>query len=549
MEDPNRRLWDYPQLMKSLLAILAIIGIFCFSRITARDRNDWEQEIKEVLNRIKIQEDIDRRLIEEMQSGLYTFENPLVILDPYDASPLSALVVFRSEEPLECSVTIIGKDTSGDIGYTIPNFRAEHWIPIYGLYPDQETCVRLEAKTLDGKVMSMAQRIKTDSLPSVHANASMTIRTKQPEKRQKGLYLISFSDSEMAFDSNGDIRWLQSIETGEIALFKEGTRRNIFSVGSTRFGDALLFESSLLGRIHSVYYSPYGVHHDIQEGKNGNLLVTGSFDRDTIEDVIYEIDTATGMISRVIDLRKILPKNRNEQPKTKRDWLHLNAVVWLDEEETMLISGRNQSIVMEFYRDSGIPQWILADHQGWPIAYYPYLLKPVGLRFDWPTTQHAPEVLPDVDNNPNTMDILLFDNGKDRLQHDNFPIAGEKGEIAEASSRLAQYRVNEKEMTVELVWQYGSARPDLYSEIRGDADRLSSGHYIGLFDLEGSDGRSVVLEINPSNGETVFEAEINRDGYRVECRELITEGDLELEIGAPVRNFVPKGVVEKYDSL
>ncbi len=548
MKDPKARLWDFPQLAKSLLAALAIIGIFCFSRTTARDRNDWEQEIKEVFRRIKVQEEIDRRLIEEMQSGVYTFEQPLVVLDPYDASPLSALIVFRTEEPLECSITVSGKEESGDIAYLIPYFRTEHWIPVYGLYPDSETRVVLEAKTQDGKLKRIERLIKTESLPTVHANASMTVRAKQPEKTNPGLYIFNFTDSRMAFDRNGEIRWFLSIETGVIVLFKKGTLQNTYFVGNTHFGDALLFEASLLGRVYTVYFSPYGVHHDIQEGKNGNLLVTGSFNRDTIEDVVYEIDTSTGKISNVRDLRKILPKDRNKDPKMGRDWLHLNAVVWLSEEETVLISGRNQSALVKFYWQSGITQWILADHQGWPVAYHPFLLKPVGPQFDWPNMQHAPEVLPDLDNDPNTMDILLFDNGKSRYQHIDYRSSRENGVIPRAFSRMVQYRVNEKEKTVELVWQYGSSRPDLYSEIRGDADRLSNGNFLGLFDLEGSDGRSVVLEIDPASGEVVFEAEINRDGYRVECRELITERDLQPEIGAPVRQFVPEGVVKKYDS-
>ena len=40
----------------------------------------------------------------------YSIEDPQVILDPYQASPLSALIMFSTEQVVSPKVTIVGKD-------------------------------------------------------------------------------------------------------------------------------------------------------------------------------------------------------------------------------------------------------------------------------------------------------------------------------------------------------------------------------------------------------------------------------------------------------
>jgi arylsulfate sulfotransferase len=549
MKKTSREFSELPQLVKSSLALFSFIGVFLFAGSTWREPEPWKQSIRDLFTLIKTQEDTDRRLQNEMKSGIYTFENPLIILDPYDASPLSALWLFQSNDPLKCSVKVVGKDESSTFVYAFPDFRTEHWIPIYGLYPNAVTSVIIEAERANGEAMKIDRQIKTEPLPVMHMDAFMTIRMKDVSNLQPGVNYCSFSDSILVFDLNGDIRWVHSLGLSYVALFGNENHRNVFTVGCTNYGDALVFSASLLGRIHSVYYTPYGVHHEIQEGKNGNFLVAGSKNRNTVEDFIYEINTSAGTIDNAIDLTLVFPKDRNAQNDNARDWFHLNTIVWLPEEEAILVSGRNQSVVAKLYWPSGIPQWILADYENWPSSYVPYLLKPFGQRFEWPYTQHAPKILADADKNPDTFDVLIFDNGNYRPQYEHNPAYFYGKETSNRYSRIACYRVNEKDMTIKLLWQYGSSRSELFSPIRGDAHLLGNGNVLGIFDLGKQDNRSIIVEIDPKTQTSVYEAEINRDGYRVERRELFSNLDFELDIGTPVRNFIPKEIEEKYAPL
>lgn len=50
------------------------------------------------------------KLEQEFSTRGYTIDNPNIIVDPYDASPLTALILFETVEEVEPKITIVGKD-------------------------------------------------------------------------------------------------------------------------------------------------------------------------------------------------------------------------------------------------------------------------------------------------------------------------------------------------------------------------------------------------------------------------------------------------------
>ena len=267
----------------------------------------------------------------------------------------------------------------------------------------------------------------------------------------------------------------------------------ILAQGSTGTGklplwDVIFIETNPLGRIYRVFYAPYGVHHDIETYK-GNLLVTGA-NGETKEDFIYELDYQTGQVVNTLDLKTVLQRSRQagyvalENP----DWFHLNAIVWDQRDDTIILSGRHQSTVTKITWPEGKIKWILAPHYGWLPMFEKYLLTPIGENFEWSYQQHAPEILPDYDGNPDTIDILLFDNGNQRFTVDpEIQRAIIAGEIAqpELYSRAVHYRINEVTMTIEQIWQFGKEYGNtLYSSAHGDADLLPNGNILAVFDVE-----------------------------------------------------------------
>ena len=84
---------------------------------------------------VKRQAQSEREMLEQFAAGDFTLDKPLVKRNPYLVNPLSAVVLFRTEEESAVTVTVFGKETRGNIVHTFPRSR-EHVLPILGLYPD-----------------------------------------------------------------------------------------------------------------------------------------------------------------------------------------------------------------------------------------------------------------------------------------------------------------------------------------------------------------------------------------------------------------------------
>jgi hypothetical protein len=154
---------------------------------------------------------------------------------------------------------------------------------------------------------------------------------------------------------------------------------------------------------------------------------------------------------------------RND-PDGRLDWVHTNAVTYVDGDDSIIASLRHQDAVVKFSRETSELQWILGTHSNWS-DFESYLLNPVaGSAFDWQYHQHSPKVTP-------AGTILLFDNGNNRAS----PFTGEVViPPANNYSRAVEYAIDESAMTVSQVWEYGMPQSgeSLFSPIMGDVDWL-----------------------------------------------------------------------------
>lgn len=201
-------------------------------------------------------------------------------------------------------------------------------------------------------------------------------------------------------------------------------------------------------------------------------------------------------------------------------------------------------------------KWILADPRDFTTYWQQYLLKPIGNDFEYPYNQHAVEILPDYDHNPDTIDILLFDNGSSRfLVNEELQKNIKLGKAVEPKlySRLVHYRIDEKNMTVEQIWQYGKERPELFSPTRGDADLLDNGNVLGTFNRDfGIYKNSIYIELT-SNKDIIWECYAtsnltsnNYFDYRLERLPIYNDDNDYMDIEKEMNNFVPMEVLKKY---
>ena len=246
-----------------------------------------------------------------------------------------------------------------------------------------------------------------------------------------------------------------------------------------------LWEMNLLGKIIVEYQIPNAVHHDIVELSNGDFLATSNNINmpqgyDTREDVIIRIDRLSGMVTKQYNLREVLDERREPynhydpgiQNSLNTDWAHTNSALLNEADNSIIFSSPIQSAVVKMDADTQGIDWILSSPEGWDgefSKFQQYLLLPIGDNFEWQWGQHAVTILPDEDGDPQTIDLLLFDNGQSRSYDQTTSLPP-----AENYSRAVIYRINEQYRTVEQTWEYGKdLGSTAYSTFLGGVEELN----------------------------------------------------------------------------
>ena len=452
---------------------------------------------------------IDQQIEAEVQSGAYTFEEPEVIMDPYQISPLTGVAVFQTDEEYRVRVTVKGKTKEADItGVTVK--AKGHRVPIIGLYPKTENSVKLELlDDNDQTIKEMELKVQTDGLPEEMDD--MVSVEKSSGESAYGLTIISGQGVyyPFAYDVNGDIRWYLNHRTSTYGVFQLSNGNYIMQdnygyVSSvTKSFPAVLYEMDYLGRAVQMYLVPHGTHHEIIEKEpDGNLLILTSTLQDHVDDKIIELDRKSGEIVNSLEMTELFG---NDYTRDNIDWVHLNTVSYQAEDDTILISPRNLNSGVKLNWTTHEIVWILANPEVFKgTKYEKYVLTPDS-DFLWHYRQHTVyQIDTDLDGNPDTVEITMFDNHRnpeaDYYDH-------EKG------SFVTVYAVNEKEKTVSLLKKLPVVKANVTSNTTYDAD---SGHIFGMCGTvkSGTAKTGMTYEFDYESGEILNQYYINKNYYR-----------------------------------
>lgn len=306
------------------------------------------------------------------------------------------------------------------------------------------------------------------------------------------------------------------------------------------------YEFDMMGQILVNHKLPRGFldasHESVETSKGTILLRVGkrNYTRDdglhvhTIRDHIIEVDKS-GRVLDVWDLNIILDPLRDSllgaldagavcvnvdlahagqqaklEPDTPygdalgvgpgRNWAHVNSIAYDGKDDSIILSSRHQGVV-KIGRDKEV-KWILAPSKGWNEKLAKKVLKPVDTNgkalscnengqcentdFDFTYTQHTAWL-----SSKGTLTVL--DNGDGRyLEQPALPTM--------KYTRYVEYKIDEKNMTVQQLWEYGKERGyDWYSpitsvvEYQKDRDTMFGfGGSIHLFDV----GQPTVGKLN-----------------------------------------------------
>ncbi len=505
----------------ALLILIVLIAIILFVLNLLSTNKEEAEQIISLVEKQSVLED-------ELDCTGYTIDNAKVVLNPYQISPLTALIMFETDTEVAPTVTIVGKDENTTFTHEFEESKS-HYLSIYGLYPDSENEVIVSFLDTE-KTFT----IKTEALPDDFILPTSVKGNKDSLGNELYFFSPSSSGYTSAYDVNGDVRWYLTINAlWEINRLSNGhlmvsTERRV----NSPYYMSGLYEMDLLGKIYKEISLEGGYHHDYFEMPNGNLLVASDeFNNDygTVEDVIVEVDISSGDIIKTWDLKDILNMEDGKSENwVDYDWFHNNSVWYDDATGSITLSGRHQDAVINIDYDTGSLNWIIGDSTNWSEEYQKYFFTPVGDDFEWQWSQHAAMITPEGY-------VFILDNGnnKSKIKEEYVP-------AEESYTRGVMYKIDTDKMTIEQIWEYGKERgSEFYSPYISDVDYLAKDHYIvhsgGIVYVDGKNSNQpaglggadklVSDTVEILNDEVIFEIILPNNNYRVEKMSLYADNE------------------------
>jgi len=541
--------FKHPRMVALAAASLAILTVGlagCSTSSASKEPESYNiKDNKPVLTTAQITKNLDTKLITTRQddqksltatykaaaeNDKYTLDSPFVKVDPYAASPLAALVTFKTDDAVKVTYTVVGKTDKTSITNTVKGgYTTTHQVPVVGLYADTNNTVKITTTTKSGKTKTKTLTMQTGSLPKYIKDAKVTVSKNDKDKMEIGKNKLTIMNrttkQPFAIDADGAVRWydtnysqhtIEQWSNGHIMMLSKK------DVNSDVYND--LLETDYLGRVYQEYSFSAGtsssdgssiskaaakassettvIHHDLVELPNHNFLATVSDGSKYKEDTMIEVSHKTGKIVKVIDMKKLLPKSMWTKFKKgldgKVDWLHQNAVDYDKNDKSIVISSRNQDMIMKLDYKTDHIKWIYSGKKKatWPKAYRKYLLKPTK-----GTTitggQHGLYLLNNGGKNTaNSEDFMLYDN--------NIDVTNGNKQTSGQYSQAVEYHVDANKMTIKQTWSYGkSLGKTNFTPVIGYAQKLANDNVLIDFGFKNGGKESNAIEVTQS-GKQVF---------------------------------------------
>jgi hypothetical protein len=370
----------------------------------------------------------------------YTITNPLVINDPFESSPQTALIMFKTSKKEKVTITIKGKHND-DIVRTFEASK-DHYIPVYGLYGGYENTVIVETES--GKSNTLT--IKT---PYIGATGEVEVLTNTVSNSNGSFYFgtTALGTASIAYDNYGEIRWyltydyskgMTMLQNGNILLSNINEGIDVNSAGGA-------IEVDMLGFVHHDYNLVGGYHHDAYEMENGDLVIlTTDMEATTIEDEVVVIDRTSGQEKKAFKLAEIVKAiDPDLFEDTEINWGWINGVSYDKNTNELVLSLRNRNSIVSLDYDTGNIKWILGDIKYWSSAFKPYILTGVGDNFSYTLGQHSPTY--------DGTTLTLFNNGYDAYQE----VTKACSYFKDKASYAMKYKIDETNMTAEVTYKFG----------------------------------------------------------------------------------------------
>ena len=465
----------------------------------------------------EVQQRLAQSLMTMMARGGYTMDAPLAVLNPFGTGSNGLYLYFTTDYNCQIRYTVTTDDESIP-AYTATANSAEEFgkvqeFLLIGLVPGQENQVTLEAVNRQGEVkQSFTFTIQMPETTSGHPNRLEAIEGESTAEMSDGLfYAMGLSDYygyTFFFDNDGILRYEMLLDGYHSDRILSLNDQILACVGSNKIA-----RISRIGQVLQVYdLGRFELHHDFNWGPDGELvaLATNS-EGETVEDQLIAIDMESGEMTLLVDFSALMNDYFVTTEKVSAnssffwqaglwDWLHLNSVQYLEEEDAVVVSSRETSTILKVKNVHEEPaiDWMIGDEAFWQgTGFAQYSLTREG-DFTPQYGQHDVTVIYDDSLPEGQYYLRMFDNNywANSTRTGYTPtlpdtVGQALTEDESIVSHVYYYLVDENAGTFQLAWSFDVP----YSSVVSNVQLLEGGNYVvnsgvpqvyGEYDAEGN---------------------------------------------------------------
>lgn len=329
--------------------------------------------------------------LKSMPEVTWPATQPLAILNPYGTGSNGLYLYFETDmaTQISYSIHVPGSDIP-DFTATASDISGEEYTKIHefqmiGLVPGETNEVTL---TITGRWGNTRQIVSfTVEMPQTSSGYSTRLEVTEGSSSQplsEGLFAMMRVNGYLGygffFDNDGVLRY-------EMVTEGYGLDR-ILSYGSeiiTCVSSSKIARINGLGQVTAIYeLEGYDLHHDIGFGAEGEILALAEVPGcETVEDRLLSIDLDSGEVTELINFsfllsdyyqltRAVGPNDDFFWQVGKRDWIHLNSLVYLGQQDSLILSSRETSSIIKVSGLHTEPtvDWIIGDEAIWQGTAY-----------------------------------------------------------------------------------------------------------------------------------------------------------------------------------